>query len=57
MCMCVCVSSNVFVTHLCSQRHSQEEAHYSDSERDVGLISDNPVSSNLIYYSRHQSLQ
>lgn len=55
--MCVCVSSNVFVTHLCGQRHSQEEAYYSDSERDVGLISDNPVSSNLIYYSRHQSLQ
>ncbi len=57
MCVFFCLLECVFVTHLCGQWHSQEESYYSDSQCDIGLIFDNPVSSNLIYYSRHQSLQ
>lgn len=45
------------VTDLSGQRHAQQEANDGHGQRDDGLVLDDPVCSDLVHDSCHQSLQ
>lgn len=56
MAMAPCDNSPV-VTYLCGERHAQQEASHSHSQRYKGLFADDPLIAHLIHNGRDQSLQ